>query len=229
MSADESEARDIIINKLIAKYITDIDLIRNFERQLLVLIDDSQLRGLYHSARSRVKHPEHLRNKLNRKWNHAKVNGNSFDISTENLYERINDLAGLRLLHLHTTQFPAINERLLELLEEHRYTIVEGPSARVWDNEYRNLFKQMGVQTVESDSLYTSVHYVVLANRKSGFTAEIQVRTLAEELWGEVDHNINYPQESEILACREQIRVLARVTSGCTRLVDAIYRTMAGQ
>jgi len=55
-------------------------------------------------------------------------------------------------------------------------------------------------------------------------TAEIQVRTLAEELWGEVAHTIDYPHPSEILACREQIKVLARVTSTCTRLVDAIFR-----
>jgi putative GTP pyrophosphokinase len=74
-----------------------------------------------------------------------------------------------------------------------------------------------------SPSLYTSVHYVIAPNRKTGLTCEIQVRTLAEELWGEVDHTLNYPLKSMSLACREQIKVLARVTSSCTRLVDAIF------
>ena len=54
-------------------------------------------------------------------------------------------------------------------------------------------------------------------------TAEVQVRTLMEEVWGEVDHLINYPQESAYLPIREQIRALARSTSASTRLVDAIF------
>jgi ppGpp synthetase/RelA/SpoT-type nucleotidyltranferase len=48
-----------------------------------------------------------------------------------------------------------------------------------------------------------------------------------EEVWGEVDHAINYPHEHESLACREQIRALARSTSSATRLVDAIFATVA--
>jgi ppGpp synthetase/RelA/SpoT-type nucleotidyltranferase len=76
---------------------------------------------------------------------------------------------------------------------------------------------------VKSQSLYTSVHYVIAPNVKKRYTCEIQVRTLAEELWGEVDHTLNYPHPSESVPCREQIKVLARVTSSCTRLVDSIF------
>jgi len=73
--------------------------------------------------------------------------------------------------------------------------------------------------------MYTSVHYVVESNSSTRATCEIQVRTLAEELWGEVDHTMNYPHESSVLSCREQIKVLARVTSSCSRLVDSIFRS----
>ena len=82
---------------------------------------------------------------------------------------------------------------------------------------------RMGIQTKKSPSLYTSVHYVIAPNLRTPLTCEIQVRTLADELWGEVDHTIKYPHPSESLACSEQIKVLARVTSSCTRLVDAIF------
>ena len=51
------------------------------------------------------------------------------------------------------------------------------------------------------------------------------MRTLADEIWGEIDHKLNYPHEHSNIACREQIRVLARVTSSCSRLVDAIVTT----
>jgi hypothetical protein len=47
-----------------------------------------------------------------------------------------------------------------------------------------------------------------------------------EEVWGEVDHSINYPHPAKSVACREQIRALARATSSATRLVDSIFATV---
>jgi putative GTP pyrophosphokinase len=111
------------------------------------------------------------------------------------------------------------------LLAGEGWRIIEGPIARYWDIEYDDFFKAMGVKTEPNRRMYTSVHYVVDPQGPRARTAEIQVRTLAEELWGEVDHSINYPEPCDVLACKEQIKVLARVTSGCTRLVDSIYRT----
>jgi ppGpp synthetase/RelA/SpoT-type nucleotidyltranferase len=83
----------------------------------------------------------------------------------------------------------------------------------------------MGIETQNNDRMYTSVHYIVEESTRSKRTAEIQVRTLAEELWGEVDHSLNYPVPCSVTSCREQIKVLARATSACTRLVDSIYHT----
>jgi ppGpp synthetase/RelA/SpoT-type nucleotidyltranferase len=48
-----------------------------------------------------------------------------------------------------------------------------------------------------------------------------------EEVWGEVDHTLNYPHPTDSVPCREQIRALARSTSSATRLVDAIFATVA--
>jgi ppGpp synthetase/RelA/SpoT-type nucleotidyltranferase len=58
-------------------------------------------------------------------------------------------------------------------------------------------------------------------------TCEIQVRTLMEEVWGEVDHELNYPVQTDVFSSREQLQVLARVTSSATRLVDSIFVTHA--
>ena len=70
-----------------------------------------------------------------------------------------------------------------------------------------------------------SVHYVIELNPTSHVRCELQVRTLADELWGEVSHTIDYPKPTKSIACQEQLKVLARVTSGCTRLVDSIFRS----
>jgi ppGpp synthetase/RelA/SpoT-type nucleotidyltranferase len=129
------------------------------------------------------------------------------------------------LLHLHTTQFAAIDRSLKQIIDEQPIELLEGPFARTWDDEYRNYFQSLGVQTQKSETMYTSVHYVVSSKMKTTMTCEIQVRTLMEEVWGEVDHSINYPHRVDSIGCREQIRALARSTSAATRLVDAIFAT----
>jgi len=164
-----------------------------------------------------------LRDKLNRKLAKCKSDGVGFDITKENLFARINDLAGLRVLHLYTAQFPVIDGILRELLRSEEYEIMEGPKARVSDEEYNGIFQSYGIETESNPRLYTSVHYIVSTGNREVRTAEIQVRTLAEELWGEVDHSLNYPHPSSIATCQEQIKVLARITSSCTRLVDSIF------
>jgi putative GTP pyrophosphokinase len=214
-----------IIEALVKKYQGDIPIFATIATNLEAILDGPGLRALRHSMKSRVKDPEHLRDKLIRKLADAHKDGVPFDITEENLFERINDLVGLRILHLHTTQFGDIDRALRPILDENRYVIIDGPVARTWDDEYRAYFEGIGVATSGSSRMYTSVHYIIDLSTKTKRTAEIQVRTLAEELWGEVDHTINYPHESPKLACREQIKVLARLTSSCTRLVDSIFKT----
>jgi ppGpp synthetase/RelA/SpoT-type nucleotidyltranferase len=172
-----------------------------------------------------MKEPDHLEDKLKRKLRQYKEKGKKFPITTKNLFVKINDLAGLRILHLHTEQVDAIAKGLRELFEEESYKLVEGPTARTWDDESRTFFKHINIKTKTSPSLYTSVHYVIKPNTKTQYTCEIQVRTLMEEVWGEVDHSINYPHRTKSVACREQIAALARATSTCTRLVDSLFRS----
>lgn len=180
------------------------------------------LKPLVHSLKWRIKEPGHLRDKLIRKWLGRKKDGLNFDIEPRNLFQKINDLVGFRLLHLYTRQMERLNAALIQSLSE-GYKLVEGPSARTWDDESRNYFEGIGISTEASERMYTSVHYVFETRSPTKFTCEIQVRTLAEELWGEVDHSFNYPIPTKTVACAEQIKVLARVTSACTRLVDSIF------
>jgi len=182
---------------------------------------------IVHSVKSRLKDPDHLADKLTRKLRDSLEKDHPFDYTPENLCTKINDLVGLRILHLHTRQMREIDSVLRSILDEKKYPIVEGPFARTWDDESVDYFTDIGIECEKSPSMYTSVHYVITSNSKTLLTAEIQVRTLSEEVWGEVDHKINYPHRTENLACREQIKVLARATSTATRLVDSIFATIA--
>lgn len=210
------------IDELVKYYVDEQSL---FARALINLegyINASvKLKSLIHSVKSRTKNPEHLRDKLMRKAKIYLEAGTIFDVSKDNLFTKINDLAGFRILHLHTTQFKEIDLELKKIFKEEAWTIVEGPTARTWDDESKEYFNSIGVQTISNPNLYTSVHYVIKPN--SRITCELQVRTLMEEVWGEVDHSLNYPHKIDNVPCREQLKVLARATSTSSRLVDSIF------
>lgn len=200
--------------------------LKAFEVALRTCFSGSEdLKPYIHFLKTRLKDAGSLRKKLERKFLMAKEKGKSFQITPESLFTKINDLVGVRILHLHTDQIKTVDPTIQTLLKNHGYKLSEGPFARTWDDEYKKFFEANKIDTESSSSLYTSVHYVISAGPTSNkLTAEIQVRTLMEEVWGEVEHQINYPVETEILPCEEQIKVLARVTSSATRLVDSIFR-----
>jgi len=197
------------------------------------VLGDRDLMSQVHSIKWRVKDPNHLRDKLLRKLGQTKEAHKPFNITKDNLFLKINDLAGFRILHLHTRQMDHINKALLKRFDEALYRLIEGPVAKTWDDESRKYFEGIGIRIEKSEKtrkneeadLYTSVHYVIRPNLKTKSTCEIQVRTLADEVWGEVDHAINYPYHVNSVACHEQIQVLARVTTSCSRLVDSIFKS----
>jgi len=176
--------------------------------------------SVVHSVKSRLKNRDHLKEKLLRKSSDVDP------ITSANIFERITDLAGVRVLHLYQDQFPQIHVEILDKIERQKdWFLVEAPKAYTWDPETRQFFEKLGVVVEIKESYYTSVHYVVRPRADSPLCCEIQVRTLFEEIWGEVDHTLNYPQTSENLACREQLKVLAKLVGAGSRLVDSIFRS----
>jgi hypothetical protein len=106
-----------------------------------------------------------------------------------------------------------------------RWEFVEPPKAYTWDPETERFFRSLDIHCEQKESFYTSIHYVVKERKEDKFTCEIQVRTLFEEIWGEIDHSINYPNPIDSVACREQLRVLSKLVSTGTKLADSIFRT----
>jgi ppGpp synthetase/RelA/SpoT-type nucleotidyltranferase len=148
--------------------------------------------------------------------------GKPFGITKDNFLRKIGDLAGVRLLHIHVEQLAVIHPTIVKILNFHKYRFREKPLVYIWDVERQKFFERLGLEVIVRPNMYTSVHYIVEPFWQK-VACEIQVRTLAEELWGEVSHKINYPHKSGSIACNEQLAALARVASGCTRLVDSIF------
>ncbi|HHF2907280.1 MULTISPECIES: RelA/SpoT domain-containing protein [Vibrio] len=188
---------------------------------------DPVFKKYVHSYKSRFKDIEHLREKIARK-NEAdsqkpeeEQNG---PITPENVTERITDICGIRILHLYQNQFSQIHQRLMSLVETGELALYEDPKAYTWDPEFEAYFKELDLEAELKESFYTSVHYVFKPRADSDITCELQVRTLFEEVWGEIDHTFNYPVPSDSIVIQEQLKVLARLVGAGTRLSDSIFR-----
>jgi len=173
-----------------------------------------------HSVKFRIKDEEHIRSKIIRK----KLEENR-DITPDNLFKEITDLAGVRVLHLHKEQFVQIHKAIEDQIQRGYWFPLEPPTAYTWDPDSSDFFKSLGLPTVIKDSHYTSVHYVIKPNDMLPTACEIQVRTLFEEVWGEIDHVINYPIRTTSVACKEELRVLAKMVGAGSRLCEAIFRS----
>ena len=171
-----------------------------------------------HSVKSRMKSDTSIRAKLARKI--AGEDGES--LTSENVFFKITDFSGVRVLHIFQEQFESIHTAISNHIDQKEWILHEPPKAYTWDPDAKNYFDKMGLKTQLKDSLYTSVHYVVRPRPDALACCEIQVRTLWEEIWGEVDHAINYPEKCKIQGCVEQIRVLARLVATGTQLAESI-------
>jgi ppGpp synthetase/RelA/SpoT-type nucleotidyltranferase len=173
-------------------------------------------KSIIHSIRYRLKDIDHLKEKVQRKESEGKI------ITCENLFNSITDFAGVRILHLYPSAFKYIHNSILEQIKDDEWYFFENPIAYTWDPEQKKIFEGLSITTKIKESYYTSVHYVLMPREDSEIKCELQVRTLFEEIWGEIDHNINYPTQSGKKSIREQLKVLASLTATGSRLIESI-------
>jgi len=175
--------------------------------------------SVIHSIRARLKDENHLSEKILRKQAEGR------NITEENLFSEITDLAGIRILHLHQNQFSLLHSFISHKIKSRSWKLLEKPVAYTWDPESVAYFKSHNIKTLVKPSYYTSVHYLLSpANGDDMICCEVQIRTLFEEIWGEIDHSINYPNPTDRIASIEQLRVLAKLVSTGSRLADAIFK-----
>lgn len=144
-------------------------------------------------SRWRVKDTEHLIVKIIRKRaeNHSKY----ADITPQNYFELVTDLVGVRALHLFKVDCFEINQLINDAWIQKETAVAY---IRTGDREeLKSKFEEKGFEVKEHPAGYRSVHYVIESTpHKRKIIAEIQVRTIFEEGWSEIDHKIRYPNFS---------------------------------
>jgi len=171
------------IDEVTAKYVTDFQpLYRLYATKVQELID-SILKANHitpHSVTSREKAPSNLREKITRE-------GKSY----EDPLHQITDLAGVRII----TYFPTDVDLILPILEAE--FLVD------WNN---SIDKR---KTADPSTFgYASVHLVVEHTPErckfpeyaifKSLKCEIQVRTILQHAWAEIEHDIVYKANDEI-------------------------------
>lgn len=188
-----------------------------------------------HSYRYRTKTVEHLLEKVVRK---KKENPEKFGpLDHTNYYKYVTDLIGIRVfflyrenwVHFHryiTGRFandPSryIRDRLADFDEDpSHYYIAERPKAykRTGDSKIYD----GGEIDIITDGIYRSLHYIV---KYKGCYVEIQGRTLFEEGWGEVDHDIVYKETEDDEMLRDYSGLLNRL-AGLADEMSSYFRRM---
>jgi len=116
-----------VVDSLIAAYGSQKSQLELFRDQLMpALANSSSLAPHIHSLRSRLKDPDRLRDKLLRKLKEARDKGHALGITPDNLLRKINDLVGVRILHLYTRQIRQIDDALREVFDESKFKLLAG-------------------------------------------------------------------------------------------------------
>ncbi|MBC5774447.1 RelA/SpoT domain-containing protein [Pontibacter sp. KCTC 32443] len=177
---------------LIANELEDIynDYIRRGEelQDIAMLVANTVMRQKdVHAVRYRVKEPLHLLKKIIRK----KKEYPDRHLNTSNYLEFINDLVGVRILHLYKETCHEIGNYIQQIWELKRE-----PYAYVRRNGLLEAkkFSSRNYRVFVNDRGYKAQHYIIKVKpARQQYFVEVQVKTLFEEGWSEVDHRIRYP------------------------------------
>jgi len=156
-----------------------------------------------HSYRYRTKKPGHLLEKIIRKkCEHPEVYAN---IDRKNYYKYMTDLIGIRVFFLYREDWihfhnyiTSVFENNPELYVEDRLADFDEDPSHYYIAERPKVYRRTGdtriydkrLIDIKSDGIYRSLHYII---KYKGYYVEIQGRTLFEEGWSEIDHDIVYP------------------------------------
>lgn len=181
--------------------------IREIETKLNVLNDEFSLqyeRNPFESIKSRVKSPVSIVEKMNRK---------GYELTVENIEEKLNDVAGIRVICSFVEDIYYLADMLagqddLKVLQVKDY--IKHPK----ENGYRSLHLIIQIP-------------IFLSNQKKNMRVEVQFRTIAMDFWASLDHKLKYKKDvknPELIA--EELRKCADVISSVDMRMQEIRNMM---
>lgn len=191
-----------------------------------------------HSYRYRTKDPGHLLEKIIRK--HKEEYQKYRSINHENFYMYLTDLIGIRVLFLYREDWIHFHNYITTVFENNpdlymkdrledfdpdpdHYYVAERP--KVYKRSGDSRIYDENLIEIRSGGIYRSLHYII---KYKGYYVEIQGRTLFEEGWSEVDHDIVYPYYKNDEMLKDFSTLLNRL-SGMADEMSSYFRRMTEQ
>lgn len=180
-------------NRLMMEYRSVIMEVETKLKVLNAVFSEEYKRNPFESIKSRLKTPESIYKKLERK---------GYPLTLENIQDYVTDVAGVRVI----CSFPDDIYRLAELLTRQDDIIL--------------LKKKDYIETPKSNG-YRSLHLILsvpifLADEKKYVKVEVQFRTIAMDFWASLEHKLKYKKdidntdeiERQLKACADSIEAL---------------------
>lgn len=176
------------------------------------------------SIASRIKRPEQVVDKILRKP--ARFPAGIDPVSFLHMYDTI----GVRILVYFLSHLPLIDR---EIRSSGLFDIsVEEPPVAYMSPERARLLSLDHLQVEEKESGYRSVHYTlrlrqstVAGEKRPWF--ELQVRTLAQDLWSSLEHHLGYkPGWRSQVAARRQLKILAKHLANIDEHFNFLYEEL---
>lgn len=213
------EDKNIKVENLTNIYNDYIKYKSSYENQANFIANILRTEGNIHSVKSRIKEPERLIEKVIRKTQDRKEKfGSDFEFTKYNYKSEINDLIGIRVIHIFKEQWEEIHEFIIKT-----WKVIE-ITANVRDGDNTGIFNDLGIEVRSRASGYRSVHYLVELNfTQCGTTiAEIQVRTIFEEGYGEIDHRLRYSHNEIPELLKSNLLLFNRIVGSADEMASLI-------
>jgi putative GTP pyrophosphokinase len=156
------------------------------------------------TVKVRLKKPESIMKKLLR---------NGFPMTVESIEQNINDIAGVRVICSFSSDIYMLADSLLKqddvlLLQKKDYIAEPKP------NGYRSLHLIIATP-------------IFLHNSKRLMKVEVQLRTLAMDMWASLEHKLRYKKNAESAAMAEELLACAEISAEIDRRMEKIRSDVA--
>lgn len=219
---DEEDLKKENINWEDLKAIHDdfIDCKKSYETQADLIANILRAQPKVHSVKTRVKDERHLIEKIIRKTPERREKyGQEFNFTADNYKDEITDLLGIRVIHIFKEDWEEIHNFITNMWD------VMEIVANVREGDDTRKFDEQGIAVCSRPSGYRSVHYLVESyptNKK--LITEVQVRTIFEEGYGEIDHQLRYSHEDIPELLGQNLMLLNRIAGSSDEMASLINR-----
>jgi putative GTP pyrophosphokinase len=176
-------------------------------------------------VRMRIKRPESALDKIIRKPNLY------LDAQARSSITQMSDALGARVIVYFISQLALLDK---ELRSSGAFEIASHSQPVAYLG--RDLHEHLGLTHIhreDKESGYASIHYVVRLREPAVSASdnpwfELQLRTLCEDLWGEIEHVLGYkPEKRTSFAVRKQFRIISRTLEAIDDHFNFLYEELS--